>query len=182
MAKLGCAWYFNDSSDLNILLINSRRPAGINGFSNDKSQKNRKRTQNNSHIKTQSSQVLAIQVKCFQEIMQVGFLAYRVDDIPWFRHFPWYLLLISNYYYYGECFFDYFGPPLNRIEALQLLIRSHRFISYCLYLIGLISFVLSLVKKYNTRQFRLFAWAHVAILITVVQSYLVMRNTLDGEP
>jgi phosphatidate cytidylyltransferase len=113
--------------------------------------------------------------------MQVGFLAYRVDDIPWFRHLSWYLLLASNYYYYGEYFFDYFAPPLKRIEALQLLISSHRFISYCLYLIGLISFVLSLVKKYNTRQFHLFAWAHVAILITVVQSYLVMRNTLDGE-
>jgi phosphatidate cytidylyltransferase len=113
--------------------------------------------------------------------MQVGFLVYRVDDIPWFRHLSWYLLTVSNYYYYGEYLFDYFGPPFNRIESLQFFITSHRFISYCLYLFGLIMFVLSLVKKYNTRQFHLFAWVHVAILITVVQSYLVIRNTFEGK-
>lgn len=126
-------------------------------------------------------QVLAIQVKCFQEIMQVGFHVYQVDDIPWFRLLTWYFLFVSNYFFYGEQLFDYVGPPLNHIESLQFLIKSHRFISFCLYLIGLIIFVLSLVKKYNTRQFHLFAWTHVAILITVLQSYLMIRNIFDGE-
>ncbi|CAG9809975.1 unnamed protein product [Chironomus riparius] len=124
--------------------------------------------------------VIAIQVKCFQEIMQVGFHVYRVDDIPWFRQLTWYLLCISNYFFYGEYLFDYVGQPLNRIESLQFLIKSHRFISYCLYLIGFTVFVMLLVKKYNTRQFHLFAWAHVAILITVMQSYLLIRNIFDG--
>lgn len=112
--------------------------------------------------------------------MQVGFHVYKVDDIPWLRHLTYYLLFISNYFFYGENLFDYIGPPFNNIESLQFLITSHRFISYCLYLIGFTLFVLSLVKKYNTRQFHLFAWAHVALLITVVQSYLVIRNIFEG--
>lgn len=113
--------------------------------------------------------------------MQVGFHVYRVDDIPWFRQLTWYLLCISNYFFYGEYLFDYVGQPLNRIESVQFLIKSHRFISYCLYLIGFTIFVMLLVKKYNTRQFHLFAWAHVAILITVMQSYLLIRNIFDGR-
>ena len=36
-------------------------------------------------------------------------------------------------------------------------------------------FVLSLVKRYYMRQFSLFAWTHVALLIVVTQSYLIIQ-------
>jgi phosphatidate cytidylyltransferase len=134
----------------------------------------------NTKLSFSFSQVLVIQVKCFQEIMEVGFQAYRVKDIPWFKSLSWYLLFISNYFFYGENLFDYVGAPIKRIEALQFLITSHRFISYCLYLIGFMFFVLSLVKRHS-RPFHLFAWAHVAILITVFQSYLIIRNIFEGK-
>jgi hypothetical protein len=41
-------------------------------------------------------------------------------------------------------------------------------------------FVLSLVKKYYLRQFSLFAWTHVALLIVVTQSYLIIQNLFQG--
>ena len=44
-----------------------------------------------------------------------------------------------------------------------------------MYVIGFVWFVLSLVKKYYMRQFSLFAWTHVALLIVVTQSYLIIQ-------
>ncbi len=43
------------------------------------------------------------------------------------------------------------------------------------YVVGFVWFVLSLVKRYYMRQFSLFAWTHVALLIVVTQSYLIIQ-------
>ena len=45
---------------------------------------------------------------------------------------------------------------------------------------GFVWFVLSLVKKYYLRQFSLFAWTHVALLVVVTQSYLIIQNMFQG--
>ena len=63
---------------------------------------------------------------------------------------------------------------------MQPLITYHRFISFSLYVIGFIWFVLSLVKRYYLRQFSLFAWTHVTLLIVVTQSYLIIQNMFEG--
>lgn len=39
---------------------------------------------------------------------------------------------------------------------------------------------ISLVKKYYVRQFSLFAWTHVSLLIVVTQSYLIIENIFEG--
>lgn len=126
-------------------------------------------------------QTLAVQVKCFQEIISIGYQVYRIHGLPWFRSLSWYFLLTSNYFFYGENLFDYFGVLFNRVETLRFLITYHRFLSFCLYCIGFVWFVLSLVKKYYMKQFSLFAWTHVALLIVVTQSYLIIQNIFEGE-
>lgn len=98
-----------------------------------------------------------------------------------FRSLSWYFLLTSNYFFYGESLFDYFGVLFNRVETLRFLITYHRFLSFCLYCIGFVWFVLSLVKKYYMKQFSLFAWTHVALLIVVTQSYLIIQNIFEGN-
>lgn len=85
-------------------------------------------------------------------------------------------------------------------KLMQPLISYHRFISFTLYVIGFIWFVLSLVKRYYLRQFSLvsclafrmmirtnscfwfdqFAWTHVTLLIVVTQSYLIIQNMFQG--
>jgi len=87
--------------------------------------------------------VLIIQVKCFQEIIAIGYSVYRVHGLKWFRSLSWYFLLASNYFIFGESVLDHF------------LLGYHRFISFCLYLVGLVWFVLSLEKRYYMRQFSL---------------------------
>merc|ERR1711944_74861 len=123
---------------------------------------------------------LCVQVKCFSEIINIGYAVYRVHNLPWFRSLSWYFLVTSNYFLYGESLMDYFGVLINRTEVLPLLVRYHRFISFTMYVIGFVWFVLSLVKKYYMRQFSLFAWTHVALLIVVTQSYLIIQNMFEG--
>ena len=79
------------------------------------------------------------------------------------------------------------------MDFLPFLVRYHRLISFSLYILGFVWFVLSLVKKYYLRQvkyllkhsnsylfyhlqFSLFAWTHVALLCVVSQSYLIIQN------
>ncbi|XP_060003875.1 phosphatidate cytidylyltransferase 1 isoform X3 [Lagenorhynchus albirostris] len=124
--------------------------------------------------------VLGIQVKCFHEIITIGYRVYRSYDLPWFRTLSWYFLLCVNYFFYGETVADYFATFVQREEQLQFLIRYHRFISFALYLAGFCMFVLSLVKKHYRLQFYMFAWTHVTLLITVTQSHLVIQNLFEG--
>lgn len=123
---------------------------------------------------------LVVQVKCFQEIINIGYAVYRIHGLPWFRSLSWYFLITSNYFFYGENLVDYFGVVINRTDFLRWMITYHRFISFCLYCGGFVWFVLSLVKKYYMKQFSLFAWTHVALLIVVTQSYLIIKNIFEG--
>lgn len=123
---------------------------------------------------------LLVQVKCFEEIINIGYAVYRIHGLPWFRSLSWYFLITSNYFFYGESLVDYFGVAINRTDFLRGLVTYHRFISFCLYIVGFVWFVLSLVNKYYMKQFSLFAWTHVSLLIVVTQSYLIIQNIFQG--
>ncbi|KAB7498713.1 Phosphatidate cytidylyltransferase, photoreceptor-specific [Armadillidium nasatum] len=124
---------------------------------------------------------LLVQVWCFKEIINIGYSVYRVHGLPWFRSLSWWFLITSNYFFYGESLVsDYFGILFSKSNVLRFLISYHRFISFTMYIIGFVWFVLSLKKKYYMRQFSLFAWTHVALLIVVTQSYLIIINIFQG--
>lgn len=59
-------------------------------------------------------QVLIVQVKCFEEIINIGYAVYRIHGLPWFRSLSWYFLISSNYFFYGENLMDYFAVVINR--------------------------------------------------------------------
>lgn len=128
-------------------------------------------------------QTLVVQVKCFEEIISIGYQVYRIHGLPWFRSLSWYFLLTSNYFFYGESLVDYFGVVTTSswFGYLHFLVAYHRFLSFALYCIGFVWFVLSLVKKYYLKQFSLFAWTHIALLIVVTQSYLIIQNIFEGN-
>ncbi|XP_064882974.1 phosphatidate cytidylyltransferase 1-like isoform X3 [Oncorhynchus nerka] len=124
--------------------------------------------------------VMTIQIKCFQEIIDIGYRVYHSYELPWFRTLSWYFLICVNYFFYGETLAEYFGALVQREDSLQFLVRYHRFISFTLYLAGFCMFVLSLVKKHYRLQFYMFAWTHVTLLIVVTQSHLVIQNLFEG--
>lgn len=124
--------------------------------------------------------IFAIQIKCFHEIITIGYTVYKSYDLPWFRTLSWYFLFTSNYFFYGESLIEYFGVLLHRMEFLRYLVSYHRFISFSLYIAGFVGFVFSLVKKHYVKQFTLFGWTHVTLLIIVTQSHLIIHNVFEG--
>uniref|UniRef100_A0A914IBW1 Phosphatidate cytidylyltransferase n=1 Tax=Globodera rostochiensis TaxID=31243 RepID=A0A914IBW1_GLORO len=124
--------------------------------------------------------VFLLQLKCFSEIINIGLAVYRLFDLPWFRALSWYFLITSDYFFFGESLIDYLGLALRKDEFLRALITHHRLISFVLYCFGFIWFVLSLQKGFYLRQFSLFAWTHVTLLIIVSQSFLILQNLFQG--
>ncbi|KAG7172595.1 phosphatidate cytidylyltransferase, photoreceptor-specific-like [Homarus americanus] len=124
---------------------------------------------------------LLVQVWCFKEIINIGYSVYRMHGLPWFRSLSWWFLITSNYFFYGESLVaDYFSVIFSKSDIMRWLIAYHRFTSFFMYIVGFVWFVLSLKKKYYMRQFSLFAWTHVALLIVVTQSYLIIINIFHG--
>ncbi|KAM9547795.1 phosphatidate cytidylyltransferase 2-like [Salvelinus alpinus] len=124
--------------------------------------------------------VLCVQIKCFQEIIHIGYSVYHSYHLPWFRTLSWYFLLCVNYFFYGETVTDYFSNLVQREEPLRILSKYHRLISFAMYLTGFCMFVLSLVKKHYRLQFYMFGWTHVTLLIVVTQSHLIIHNLFEG--
>lgn len=71
--------------------------------------KNASLTTNNFQFQT-----LIVQVKCFQEIINIGYAVYRIHGLPWFRSLSWYFLITSNYFFYGENLMHYFTVVINQ--------------------------------------------------------------------
>jgi len=125
--------------------------------------------------------VIVVQVWCFYEIITIGYMAYRVDNLPWFRSISWWFLITSNYFFYGESLIaDYFGHIFKQSWVLRSLLDYHLFLSFVMYSIGFVWFVLALKKRYYMRQFSLFGLTHVALFIIVSQSYTIINNIFEG--
>lgn len=66
-----------------------------------------------------------MQVKCFAEIINIGYAVYKIHGLPWFRSLSWYFLITSNYFFYGESLVDYFGVVDNRTVGLKTISISN---------------------------------------------------------
>lgn len=83
--------------------------------------------------------------------------------LPMFRFLNWYFLLATNYFLYGESMISHYAessmPSCQTLTPLPIPIRSvlvdrfllplathHRFISFSLYCMGFVLFILSLKK------------------------------------
>lgn len=124
--------------------------------------------------------VFVIQIKCFHEIITIGYIVYKSYDLPWFRTLSWYFLFTSNFFFFGESVIEYFAVLLHRNNFLRFFVTYHRFISFSMYVAGFVAFVCSLVKKHYLKQFTLFGWTHVTLLIIVTQSHLIVQNVFEG--
>ncbi|CAF1086382.1 unnamed protein product [Rotaria sp. Silwood1] len=124
--------------------------------------------------------VLLIQIKCFQEIINIGYTVYKSHNLPWFRTLSWYFLFTSNYWLYGESLINHFGFMMNKNNFLQPLVTYHRMIAFLLYTSGFVGFVLSLKKTYYLKQFTLFGYTHITLMILVTSSHQMIQNICEG--
>jgi len=124
--------------------------------------------------------VVLIQIKCFQEIINIGYIVYKSHNLPWFRTLSWYFLFTSNYWLYGESLIQHFGHMMNKNNFLQPLVTYHRMIAFLLYTSGFVGFVLSLKKTYYLKQFTLFGYTHITLMILVTSSHQMIQNICEG--
>ncbi|RPD78685.1 hypothetical protein L226DRAFT_610550 [Lentinus tigrinus ALCF2SS1-7] len=99
---------------------------------------------------------------------------------PWSKTLNWYFFAVTNYFLYGESIIYYFKHVVFSNVQLTLFATNHRFVSFTLYLIGFVGFVLSLKRGYLKQQFGLFCWVHMTLLLIVVSSHFIVNNILEG--
>lgn len=124
--------------------------------------------------------ILAVQVKCFAEIIRIGFATNRIPSGKLFHFVPWYFLAVVNYFFVGESFTQYFTVFLEKYAFLKLLFGYHRFFALCLYFNGFVWFLFTLARKYDVKQFAILTWTHLALILIVAPSYTVVKNTFQG--
>jgi phosphatidate cytidylyltransferase len=124
--------------------------------------------------------ILLIQIKCFQEIINIGYIVYKSHNLPWFRTLSWLFLFASNYWLYGESLIHHFGVLMNKNNFLQPFVTYHRMIAFLLYTSGFVGFVLSLKKTYYLKQFTLFGYTHITLMILVTSSHQMIQNICEG--
>lgn len=99
---------------------------------------------------------------------------------PWSKTLNWYFFAVTNYFLYGESIIYYFKHVVFADAQLLPFATNHRMISFMLYTIGFMGFVMSLKKGYLKQQFGLFCWVHMTLLFIVVSSHFIMNNILEG--
>ena len=119
--------------------------------------------------------LVSVSLLVFPDYLQLLFLWRELGRLLWSGWQPNGKILFTIWQQDSWCDCSYFHQ-----EFLRALVKYHRFISFSLYIGGFVWFVLSLVKRYYMKQFSLFAWTHVALLIVVTQSYLIIRNIFQG--
>ncbi|KAJ8330950.1 phosphatidate cytidylyltransferase [Batrachochytrium dendrobatidis] len=124
--------------------------------------------------------VTVIQTIVYREVISIGVQPSKERHLPWFRSLHWYFLGSTNYFLYGESLIHYFKPVVFVDAFLMPLANHHRFISFLLYCLGLVNFVLNLKKGNYKFQFSHFCWTHMALLLVAVQSHFIVNNIFEG--
>ena len=106
-----------------------------------------------------------IQVLAFREVIMLATEPAREMKLPWVRSLNWYFLATTIYYLEGESVIYYFKHHVVVGNLLLPLAVHHRFLSYCLYIIGFIFFVYSLEKNHYRFQFAQFCITHMTLLL-----------------
>ncbi|KAF8556372.1 phosphatidate cytidylyltransferase [Imleria badia] len=107
-------------------------------------------------------------------------LAVNEHKDPWSKTLNWYFFAVTNYFLYGESIIYYFKHVVFADGQLLPFATNHRMISFTLYTIGFMGFVLSLKRGYLKQQFGLFCWVHMSLLLIVVSSHFIINNILEG--
>lgn len=100
--------------------------------------------------------------------------------IPMTKYINWYIFLSYNFYYLGK-FITNRLPYLGiRYPLVGKLLFYHNFISFSLFIVGFLVFVLSLKQGFLKYQFRLFGWIVIATLLCSTSSWLICFNIYEG--
>lgn len=121
--------------------------------------------------------VIALQILAFKEILGVRYIAAKEKQLPGFRTLNWFFLLITLFFVYGK-------PSLLHLpfasNFAMLVTKYHMLITFVLYCIGFVTFILTLQKGLYKYQMGQFTWTIMTLLMVVVQSNFIIKNLFEG--
>jgi len=122
--------------------------------------------------------VIALQTLAFKEILGVRYIAAKEKQLPGFRTLNWFFLLITLFFVYGKPALLHL--PVSLPGFAMLITKYHMLISFVLYCIGFVTFILTLQKGLYKYQFGQFTWTIMTLLMVVVQSNFIIKNLFEG--
>ncbi|KAF7732732.1 hypothetical protein EC973_000003 [Apophysomyces ossiformis] len=124
--------------------------------------------------------VMAIAIVVYREVIQIAQVPAKDKNMRWFKTMSWYFLITTEYFLYGESIIYYFKEIVMVDAFLLPFATHHRFISFMLYVIGFVFFVMNLKRGQYRFQMAQFGYTHMALLMIVVQSHFIVDNILEG--
>ena len=85
----------------------------------------------------------AIQILTFKEVISISNVPSRARKLRFTKSLNWYFLAASMYYFYGESIIYYFKHIVLVDKILLPFATHHRFISFSLYIFGMLFICLS---------------------------------------
>ena len=82
--------------------------------------------------------VTAIQIISFKEVIAIAQVPSRAKNLPFTRSLNWYFLGTTMYFLYGESVIYYFKHIVLVDKVLLPFATHHRFISFMLYVMGMV--------------------------------------------
>ncbi|OBZ87724.1 putative phosphatidate cytidylyltransferase [Choanephora cucurbitarum] len=123
--------------------------------------------------------VMVITVLVYREVIHIAYHSAK-GNLRWFKTMSWYYLITTEYFLYGESIIHYFKEIVLVDAFLLPFATHHRFISFILYVIGFVFFVVNLEKGQYRSQMSQFGWTHMAIFLIVFQAHFIVDNILEG--
>ena len=124
--------------------------------------------------------IYIIQLKAIQEVVSISYQKYiqqnLPQNLPLFRSLNWYFVLVVSYFSYGISLQHIFEEFDDRSRIYKVFKSYHMFISFLLYMAGFIVFVLTLKKGFYKIQFKLYGWAHLAILLFMTVGHFIFQS------
>lgn len=122
-----------------------------------------------------------VQILTFKEVINLASEPASEKKLPWVRSLNWYFLATTIYFLEGENIIRFIKQNNSDLEnTLNTLFLHHRFLSYCLYILGFVFFVASLEKNHYRFQFTQFCLTHMTLLFGVVQAHFIVNNIFQG--
>lgn len=124
--------------------------------------------------------VFICQILVFKECIFVASQPSKEKNLPLTKSLNWYFLFTTIYYLDGESFIHSFNHLIFTNQFLTPLATHHKFLSYCLYVLGFVFFVATLQKGHYKFQFSQLCITHMVLLLVVFQAHLIINNIFNG--
>lgn len=135
---------------------------------------------NSDHIII-ASFVVGLQILVFREILNVRYNVVKEKELYGFRSLNWFFLWTTMFYFYGKPILLQLDVITNsKINFFVALARYHLGISFALYVIGFVTFVLTLRSGFYKYQITQMTWTIMILVVIIAQSNFIVKNLFEG--